>query len=308
MTDVIIGIHGLANKPDDRTLSDWWEASIREGLNKNLGVHDADFDYVMVYWADLLYKSPQHQDVAFDFDSQYNSQPYVEARHNALKEYTEGWLDSARAAASAIGGSALDSIRGYVGLDTVADWILGQKLKDLDFYYDSDRQIRDRNAQMRRARDVLMDELMSALLPLKGRRLMLIAHSMGSIVAYDVLRNLGQRDSSFPVHQFVTIGSPLGMPHVKANIHGERSHADSPVRTPTVVTEGWVNYADRGDPVAVDTHLRDDFTSNSVGVRVQDDLVVNDYVSPIGDKNSHKSYGYLRTPEISRLIKQFLGG
>ena len=110
------------------------------------------------------------------------------------------------------------------------------------------------------------------------------------------------------MHQFVTIGSPLGMPHVKANIHGERSYADSPVRTPTVVTEGWVNYADRGDPVAVDTHLRDDFTSNSVGVRVQDDLVVNDYVSPIGDKNSHKSYGYLRTPEISRLIKQFLGG
>ena len=43
MTDIIIGIHGLANKPDKTTLSDWWEKSIREGLNKNVGVDDADF-------------------------------------------------------------------------------------------------------------------------------------------------------------------------------------------------------------------------------------------------------------------------
>ncbi len=35
MTSVIVGIHGLANKPDRQTLSKWWETSIREGLNPN---------------------------------------------------------------------------------------------------------------------------------------------------------------------------------------------------------------------------------------------------------------------------------
>ena len=106
----------------------------------------------------------------------------------------------------------------------------------------------------------------------------------------------------------VTIGSPLGMPHVKANIYSESDYTDTRVRTPTVVAERWVNYADRGDPVALDTHLSDDFGPNSVGVRVVDDLVVNDYTSPSGDRNSHKSYGYLRTPELSRQINHFLGG
>ena len=73
-----------------------------------------------------------------------------------------------------------------------------------------------------------------------------------------------------------------------------------------MVTERWVNYADRRDPVTIDTHLRDDFGENDLHVRVEDDLVINDYVSPKGDRNSHKSYGYLRTPELSEHIRDFL--
>lgn len=151
-----------------------------------------------------------------------------------------------------------------------------------------------------------MDELLDALIPLEGQRIMLIAHSMGSIIAYDVLRNLGQRNPDFPVHHFVTIGSPLGLSHVKANIHRERSYAKVPVRTPTVVREKWVNYADRRDMVAVDSHLRDDFAVNDAGVRVEDDLIVNDYVDLNGNKSSHKSYGYLRAPELSEHVRDFL--
>jgi esterase/lipase superfamily enzyme len=47
---------------------------------------------------------------------------------------------------------------------------------------------------------------------------MLIAHSMGTIISYDVLRDLGQEDPSFKVPHFATIGSPLDLPHVKAKI------------------------------------------------------------------------------------------
>lgn len=32
MTSVIVGIHGLAKKPDKQTLTQWWEAAMREGL------------------------------------------------------------------------------------------------------------------------------------------------------------------------------------------------------------------------------------------------------------------------------------
>ena len=108
----------------------------------------------------------------------------------------------------------------------------------------------------------MQDELRKTLEPLEGNRIMLIAHSMGSIIAYDVLRDLRHKFPKFQIAQFVTIGSPLGIPHVKAKIVQERTY-DRPkrkrLRTPTIVTESWVNYADRRDPVAFDTHLRDDF-------------------------------------------------
>lgn len=73
-----------------------------------------------------------------------------------------------------------------------------------------------------------------------------------------------------------------------------------------MVKRRWANYADRkDDPVAFDSHLRDDFGANSSAVRVEDDLVTNDYTAQ-GDRNPHKSYGYLRTPGISMHIQQFI--
>ena len=306
MADVVLGIHGLANKPEKPTLSAWWEAAIREGLDKNCGVQNADFQYIMVYWADLLYRHPQHQNPDFSSDSLYNDQPYVAAAPGALRKYSEGWMDEACEAITDFGEAVLDKIRGYMGLDEASDRLLEQKLRDLAFYYDENRRLTDRIGQQRQARQVLMDELMNTLLPLTGRRIMLIAHSTGSIVGYDVLRNLGLQDNSFEVHHFVTIGSPLGLPQVKSNIYSERSYATVPVRTPTVVTERWMNFSDRRDPVTIDPHLGDDFGANDLGIRVEDDLVLNDYVAPNGEHKPHNSYGYLRTPELSEHISNFL--
>ena len=306
MTSVIVGIHGLANKPDRQTLSKWWETSIREGLKKNCGIDDADFQYILVHWADLLHPEPQHEGPPID--ELHTNQPYIEARPGALKEYTQSWLDSLRARVSSIVGGFFDKIGGWVGLRSAARVLVGLKVKDLAYYYDATQRIENRGGEEESARKVLMDELMSTLLPLKGRRMMLIAHSMVTIIAYDVLRDLGQRDREFPVHHYVTIGSPLGMGTVKDSVLKERSYADVPVRTPTVVRERWVNYADRGDPVAVDTHLRDDYGPNDGGVRVEDDLIRNDYVGLDGKRKPHKSFGYLRTPELSRHIRDFLAG
>ena len=183
--------------------------------------------------------------------------------------------------------------------------ILRNKLQDLDYYYDKSRKIKDRNGQLEVARKVLMDELMKAVISHRGDRVMLIAHSMGSIIAYDVLRDLGQEDDSFEVLDFVTIGSPLGLSTVKANIRKERS-ADAGVSTPKVVRRRWANYADFFDSVAVDTHLGDDYEANESDVGVEDNIVDNPYVGVDGRPNHHKSYGYLRTPELSRHVAEFL--
>lgn len=310
MAGVIVGIHGLANKPAKPALTQWWEESIREGL-ENIGVPNADFQYIMVYWADLLYKYPQHDDQDLDFDSLYINQPYVRAAPGSLREYREGWFDNFRATVSEAAESALDAVAGTVGLDRAGEWLLREKVRDLFYYYDPNRQLRGRDGQRETARKVLMNELMSTLVPLKGQKVMVIAHSMGSIIAYDVLRDLGQDDPSFPVQHFVTIGSPLGLNQVKERVYVERAYSTIRLRTPTVVREKWRNYADRRDPVAIDTNLSNDYGPNDSGVRVEDDLIINDYVTPNyvippGESRPHKVYGYLRAPELSKQIREFL--
>ncbi|MFQ5483322.1 MAG: hypothetical protein ACE5ER_11260 [Nitrospinaceae bacterium] len=306
---VIIGIHGLANKPGEEVLYGYWRKSIEEGLRKNCGIARPRFEFSMAYWADLLYRNQQHDDRAYDFDDLYNDEPYLPAPEGALREYEDGMLDHLRALAQDTAEPLYNAIKG-AGLNKLADMILARKLKDLAFYYDKRRRIRGKDRKFGVARKVLMGTLRAALEPHRDREIMLIAHSMGTIIAYDVLRDLGRGRSAFAVPCFVTIGSPLGLPHVKDRVYNERKGyaPAAPLRTPTVVTRSWKNYADRRDPVAFDTHLRGDYGENRHQVRVEDDLVSNDYTSPAGKRNYHKSYGYLRTPELSRHVQAFLRG
>jgi hypothetical protein len=310
MSKLIIGIHGLANKPERAVLETYWRAAIAEGLEKNRGIRAPRFDFRLVYWADLLYKSPMHQDENFHFDKLYNDEPYVPADPGALKERKDNWLDEIVASGRGLVGSGVDQLKEHFGMDALADWVLGRVLKDLDFYYDRQRKILNRKNQQELALKVLRDELKAVLLEEKEKQLMVISHSMGTIIGYDVLRDLGMpgTDSDVTVDEFVTIGSPLGLPHVLHKIRDERTY-DPSIRTPSIVTGCWINYADRKDPVCADVHLDDEFSANGRGVQVKDDIVLKDYHRP-GDpkkRNHHKSYGYLRTPELSKQVMAFLG-
>ncbi len=305
----IIGIHGLANKPPEADLTLWWKSALDEGL-KNRGVAHPNLPFRMVYWADLLYKNPLHIDPRFTFDKLYNDEPYIAATANTLKTYKDSWHDDLRAAVLDIGGSGIDFLKQHFGMDALADWLLDKLAKDLAFYYDDGRMLQNQTGQQEQASTLLKDRLKSVLREEKGNEIMLIAHSMGSIIAYDVLRDLGRSGKNIQVSNFVTIGSPLGLPHVKGKIVEQRGY-DPEVRTPSIVTKSWINFADRKDPVAVDIYLHNDYEKNSSRVRVVDDLVKNDYHTQDKDgkpkHNHHKSYGYLRTPELSDHVKQFLG-
>ena len=307
MAKTIIGIHGLANKPPRDTLAQWWEQALREGLAKNVGAPTPDFRFHMVYWADLLYKNPLHQDQRFAFDALYNDEIYIEAAVGALQVYEESWLDEIRSIFRGVAGSMLDTLRHHFEVDLFTAWALGKLARDLAFYYDDDRQIHTRQQAPGRANRVLRDELQGVLEAEKANEIMLIAHSMGSIIAYDALRDLGRGGTDVTVPYLVTIGSPLGLPYVKWQIQEQRDY-DPRVRTPSIVTQDWRNFADRRDKVAADSHLGDDYGANRHGVHVIDDLVRNDYEGTPGKPNPHKSYGYLRTPELSRHVQAFLEG
>lgn len=304
MAKIIIGIHGLANKPEEKIQADGWKKSIAEGLRVNCNFTQ-DFNFDCVYWANRLYKYPLHNDANFTFDALYDDEPYIPAKPGALQKYEDKWSDRMRADVSNVLGNAVDGVKKAFGMDAVADFFIAQKLKDLDFYYDDKRQLVDDSGNLKQARIVLQESLTKKLVAHKADEIMLIAHSMGSIIAYDVLRNLGNPNQGIEVSRFVTIGSPLGLSYVKLRVAQERTY-DPTVRTPSIVRKSWVNFADRKDPVAFDTHLRDDYKPNRDGIEVKDDLILNDYENN-GKHNHHKLFGYLRAPEVSEHIRNFLG-
>jgi len=280
---VIIGIHGLANKPKRSTLDKWWRMSILEGLRRNERRTSGDISFELVYWADWGYTKP--------IADEDNTEPYIRARGTGpLKRYEDGFWDLLRAEASDWADTPLDWAKQMLGVGRLADAVLEAKLKDLARYYNEAAK-----------RELLRRRFTEAVLRHRDKRIMVIAHSMGSIVAYDVLRLLGREDTNVRVQHFITIGSPLGLPHVKHRIYQENDL----VRTPSIVHR-WTNLSDKRDPVAFDTHLAGDYRANDRGVSVHDDLVINGYVGSSGDGNPHKSYGYLRTPELSSLIRPFI--
>jgi len=285
---VIVGIHGLANKPPMPEKGEWWKNAIIEGLQLNCGKTTETLPFDFVYWRDLRYENPVSNDE--------NSEPYWrDLGTGPFPAYrTHKWIEIIGAATKIV-GTELDFLDLHTGVSGVGDFVLDRELKDPAAYYEDPV-----------FREAVRSRLKEKILQYRDRRIMVIGHSMGSIIAYDVLRRLGRDEPQLRVDHFVTIGSPLGMAHVKFRI----SQENDLVRTPSVVGR-WTNFADRRDVVAIDAKLGDDYEPNDQGVRVVDTPVINSYRSP-ADRNPanrpsyHKSYGYLRTPELSEIVRAFL--
>ena len=288
VASVVIGIHGLANKPPSDEKKEWWKRAVIEGLKRNCAKTTDELSFDFVYWADLRYRSAISLDM--------NPEPYYPDQGTGpFPEYqAHKWIAVFNEITSII-GQEVNFLDLHTGVDRVGDFVLERELQDLAAYYE--------NGDFR---STVRQRLIDKLREYAGKRIMLIGHSMGSIVAYDVLRIIGRETPPVPVDHFVTIGSPLGLPHVKTKIYEENDL----VRTPTVVGR-WTNFADRRDIVAVEAKLADDYEASDQGVKVVDVPVINAYKSPPdrvppNKPNFHKSYGYLRTPELSNVVRGFV--
>lgn len=302
MSKVIIGIHGLGNKPPAKVLEIWWKASIREGLKK-IGKPNKFFNFKMAYWSHCLYETPMNSATRDEKSPFYIKEPYIRYNGNQHEEK-----------ASSLRKKILHNLEAgmeklflnkdlTVNYSSINDFIIHHFFSDFEKYYKADCILAGEDN--RKARDAIDKQLADLLYRNRKNKILLIAHSMGSIIAYHVLTEIVP---SIPVDTFVTIGSPLGLPVIKSKIVAE-STADPPdriyLKTPENIISKWYNLADLRDKIAMDYALNDDYVENSRNVRVIDKIVNNNY-SYKDTRNHHKSFGYLRSDEMAGIISDFL--
>jgi len=300
MSKVIIGIHGLGNKPPRAVLEGWWKEAIQEGFSR-IGESGYLFKFELVYWADVLHPAPlQHNsggDASEILDEPYLPMPFKEhEKDNALRrkvlDYIEKQIDKLY---------LKDDLT--FDLSKISDRIIHRFFKDLEVYYSSTHILDDTKERL--ARDVIRERLYKVLRKYRKDDVLLLAHSMGTIISYDVLTD---QTGDIKIDTFVTIGSPLGIPVVTDKIAVERNYdlkREKKLITPENVVRSWYNFSDLHDKVALNYNLADDYLANSLHVLPVDTIVYNDYEIE-KQRNPHKSYGYLRTPELSRVVFDFL--
>lgn len=301
MKKVIIGVHGLGNKPPKNLLKKWWKDAIKEGFKKN-GVKNELSEFELVYWADILYDGPLNKWEKDPESPYYLNEPYKKASKNLVVEdrsLKESWIDFISTQLNKIFLNE-DKTLNY---GFITDFILHNYFRDLEVYYKEECQ--DEDQATCKAKHLIRRRVIEVINKYKDYEIMIVAHSMGSIITFDVLTFLLPETK---IHTLVTLGSPLGLPVVIAKIasdHKKNHNGHMYMGTPPGVFTNWYNLADIQDRVALNYKLNDDFDSNSNGIAPIDFMVLNDYEVD-NRKNPHKSFGYLRTPEMSKIFDDFL--
>ena len=280
---VIIGIHGLANKPPLEEKRKWWKAAIVEGLDRNHGCTPGELAFEFVYWADLRYDEPIDP---LEYDEPY----YVDEGHGPFPRHEAS--EDHRLANKAVEAvyKGIDWIETKTGVTPVDDMILEYGFDDLWHYYSE-------TAFAQQVRGRLIERLKRHF----DHRILLVAHSMGSIIAYDALRMLERELPSLKVDRLVTLGSPLGLAAARMKIASENGET----RIPNNLSN-WLNLADPRDLAAVAGDLNVEYEPNDFELQIKDIAVTNNYLRKKGTDRYHNTYGYLRTPEFSEIVRDYI--
>jgi hypothetical protein len=131
-------------------------------------------------------------------------------------------------------------------------------------------------------RDTLEEGVLQAFTP--GVRSVVVAHSLGSVLAYNILKREGKA-RGWVIPTLITIGCPLGIRTIRQALR--------PIGYPACV-DHWLNARDRRDVVALYPLDPDHFgvtpaIENNSGVRNQ-------------EENRHAAIGYLNDASVAQTI------
>ena len=220
-------VHGIGNKPEPSVLLERWRAALLDddGIDlASLGVSSS-----LVYWADVLYPQPL-VDASGDESALLELAPMVDAAPSdlswlaSLPPQERGFVERlgievGLATVTPIPGDDLEAIVADSPLEAVPlpAWLkrrlMRAFLRDVHHYL-YDVEFSPRTGESFRVRRDVRARTVAALTndgPMP-RPHVVIGHSLGSVVAYDVLVNC---PGTPPVDGIITVGSPLGLSEVQ---------------------------------------------------------------------------------------------
>jgi hypothetical protein len=294
MSKIIIGIHGLGNKPPKTILKEWWQRSIFEGL-KNYNSPDKRFEFELVYWADILHPIPLNPDETGKNKPFFLKNRYLPDQEAVLQE-SYGFRKKAREYFDRYYGKILVNEVLSLKYPSLTDFFIRMNMPDLEIYYSTNNEVTKLEKQS------ILERLTETLKKYKNKKILLIGHSMGSLIVHDVLTDYLP---DINIDTLVSIGSPLGQKYVLNKIIEEQKISfRNKLIVPENIKRNWFNLSDLDDQVALNHLLAEIFISNTKGVKITDKIVQNNY-SNMGIRNAHSVFGYLKTPEFAEIVNAF---
>lgn len=292
----IVYIHGIANKPAPAVLKREWDQAL---FGVDMGARTR-----MAYWADIRYPQPlssgaterlalgapelarpmSEEDLIEESKAlaPYGPEAEAFAQELAKRILNQAKLDQAKVENGAVKVKGVEAkiLPPWIR-KSATEWITKQFIQDVSAYFYNPEQ-----------REAMRDRFRKVLIP-EGGPYLVIGHSLGSVISYDVLRELGR---SIQTPYYITLGSPLGIDEVQDNL-------PKPLRIPEQIAV-WKNFADLLDPVAFDKSLSDEYAPKG---KIDDDIVVNRHTLRLSGFNPHSAAGYLATESVRKDVRKILG-
>jgi len=139
-----------------------------------------------------------------------------------------------------------------------------------------------------------------------NEKILIIGHSLGSVIIYDALWELSHNEIHSGKADFLSLGSPLGLKFVQHKLQGRQYPKEN--RFPHNIHR-WINVSSVGDTTAVDKRIKENFSDMlkyNLVESIEDHCngIYNFYRDDDG-LDCHSSYGYLVNPAVGEIIAQW---
>lgn len=307
MGKTIILIHGRHFKPNEPTLKTLWLNSLAFGLARDYPSKISAFTAAtksFVYYGDISAALLRDKGYTFDEDAD------IKDRKKMFKKLTQYKKSQfSRKAYNELPGKSsweealADAFAGALSFLRLSDPAINLVAPDMREYWNEDS---DFATNVRFPMIGPMKEAMD-----RGDKLLVISHSLGSMIAYDTFWKFCRTGEYRPdytdkkISLWITLGSPLSDETVKRNLKGAGASGER--RYPNNVAE-WVNIAAEDDYISHDQILADDYAQmKKLGLvkSITDERIYNLAVRE-GKSNPHNELGYLIHPVVAARVAAWL--